>query len=168
MVVVSERIEFSKPKLTVRAMKVDVDKTEGFTCRPAGKIGLDGGALVDDHGRAVNEVGGSRRTTGVGGGDPGMDQCDDTSSSGISGRKVNRVRCEDLLQRGEVVVRGGTNILRTDNVVSLKQRLEMRNDFVVTSYQTTREGEAARVDVRGDNRGEPERRGIVGSSVRGG
>ena len=168
MVVVSERIKFSKPKFTVRAMKVDVDTTEGFTCRPAGKIGLDGGALVDDHGRAVNEVGGSRRTTGVGGGDPGMDQSDDTSSSGISGRKVNRVRCEDLLQRGEVVVRGGTNILRTDNVVSLKQRLEMRNDFVVTSYQTTGEGEAARVNVRGDDRGEPERRGIVGSSVRGG
>ena len=54
MVVGSERIEFSKPKLTVRAMKVDVDKTVGFTYRPAGKIGLDGGALVDDHGRAVN------------------------------------------------------------------------------------------------------------------
>jgi len=32
MVVVSERIEFSKPELTVRAMKVDVDKTEIFTC----------------------------------------------------------------------------------------------------------------------------------------
>jgi hypothetical protein len=78
------------------------------------------------------------------------------------------VRCEYLLQRGEVVVRRGTYILSADNVISLKQRLEMRNDFVVTSYQTTREGEAARVDVRGDNRGEPERRSIVGSGVRGG
>jgi hypothetical protein len=35
-------------------MKVDVDKTEGFTCGSAGKVGLDGGALVNDHGRAVN------------------------------------------------------------------------------------------------------------------
>jgi hypothetical protein len=42
MVVVGDRIKFSKPKLTVRAMKVDVDETEGFTCGPAGKIGLDG------------------------------------------------------------------------------------------------------------------------------
>ena len=90
-----------------------------------------------------------------------MDQCDDTTSSGISGRKVNRVRCEDLLQRGKVVVRGGTNILRADNVVSLQQRLEMCNDLVVTSYQTTGEGEAARVDVRGDNRGEPKRRSSI-------
>jgi hypothetical protein len=32
MVVVSERIKFSKPKLTVRAMKVDVNKTESCTC----------------------------------------------------------------------------------------------------------------------------------------
>ena len=32
MVEVVERVKFSKPKLTVRAMKVDVDKTEGFTC----------------------------------------------------------------------------------------------------------------------------------------
>ena len=46
--------------------------------------------------------------------------------------------------------------------------VEVCNDFVVTSYQTTGEGEAARVNVRGDDRGEPERRGIVGSSVRGG
>lgn len=97
-----------------------------------------------------------------------MDQCDDTTSSGVSGRKVNRVRCEDLLQRGKVVVGGGTNILRADNVVSLQQRLEMCNDLVVTSYQTTGEGEAARVNVGSDDRGEPERRCIVGSSVRGG
>jgi hypothetical protein len=32
MVVVSEGIKFSKPKLAVRTMKVDVNKTEGFTC----------------------------------------------------------------------------------------------------------------------------------------
>ena len=32
MVVVSEGIKFSKPKLTVRTMKVDVNKAEGFTC----------------------------------------------------------------------------------------------------------------------------------------
>lgn len=102
------------------------------------------------------------------GGNPGVDQCDDTTSSGVSGRKVNRVRCEDLLQRGKVVVGGGTNILRADNVVSLQQRLEMCNDLVVTSYQTTGEGEAARVNVGSDDRGEPERRCIVGSSVRGG
>ena len=54
VIVVSERIKFSKPKLTVRAMKVDVDKTEGFTCGSAGKVGLDGGTLVDDGWGAVN------------------------------------------------------------------------------------------------------------------
>ena len=32
MVVVSERVKFSKPEHAVRAMKVDVDKTESFTC----------------------------------------------------------------------------------------------------------------------------------------
>ena len=32
MVVVSEGFKFSKPKLAVRTMKVDVNKTEGFTC----------------------------------------------------------------------------------------------------------------------------------------
>jgi hypothetical protein len=44
----------------------------------------------------------------------------------------------------------------------------MCNDLVVTSYQTTGEREAARVNVGSDDRGEPERRCIVGSSVRGG
>jgi hypothetical protein len=32
MVEGSERVKFSKPELTVRAMKVDVNKTENFTC----------------------------------------------------------------------------------------------------------------------------------------
>jgi hypothetical protein len=56
--------------------------------------------------------------------------------------------------------------LGTDNIVSLKQRLKMRNDFIMASNQTTREREAARVNVRCDNGGEPKRRGSGGSSVR--
>lgn len=102
------------------------------------------------------------------GGYPGVNQCDDTTSCRIGGRKVNRVRCEDLLKCREVIVRRSTNILNADNVIPLKQRLEMRYDFVVASNQTAREGEAARVDVRCDNRGKPERRNNISSGVRGG
>jgi hypothetical protein len=32
VVVSSERIDFSKPVVTVRAMKVEIDNTEAFTC----------------------------------------------------------------------------------------------------------------------------------------
>jgi hypothetical protein len=32
VVVSSERIDFSKPVVTVRAMKVEIDNTEVFTC----------------------------------------------------------------------------------------------------------------------------------------
>ena len=32
VVVSSERIDFSKPVVTVRAMKVEIDNTETFTC----------------------------------------------------------------------------------------------------------------------------------------
>jgi hypothetical protein len=32
VVVVSERINFSKPEVTVGAMKVEIDNTEGFAC----------------------------------------------------------------------------------------------------------------------------------------
>ena len=88
---------------------------------------------MDDSRGAVNSVGGSGGAVGVRGGNPGMDKCDDATSSRISSREMHRVGCENLLERSEVIVRGGTHILHADNVVSLKQRLEMRNDFVVTS-----------------------------------
>ena len=80
-----------------------------------------------------------------------MDQSENTTSSGVRGREMNRVGREHLLKRGEVVVRGSTNILDTDNIVFIKERLKMRNDFVVARNQTTGEREAARVNVRGDN-----------------
>ena len=88
---------------------------------------------MDDNGGAVDSKGGSRGAIRVRSGYSGMDQCDDTTSRRISGREMHRVRCEDLLKRSEVVVRRSTNILDADNIVSLKQRLEMRNDFVVAS-----------------------------------
>ena len=80
----------------------------------------------------------------------------DTPSGGVSGGKMNRVRGEDVAEGGEVVVRRGTNILNTDNVISFQKRLEVGDDFVVTRYQTTRETEATGVDVGGDNGGELE------------
>ena len=73
------------------------------------------------------------------GSNPGVDQRDDSTSGRISGGEVNRVGCEHLLKRSEVVVRRSTYILDADNIVSFKQRLEMRYDFVVASNQTTGE-----------------------------
>ena len=120
---------------------------------------------MDDNRKTVDSVGSGRGAIGERGGYSGVDQSDDSTSSSVSGREMHRVGCENLLKRGEVVVRRSTNILGTDNIVSLKQRLKMRNDFIVASNQTTREREAARIDVRSDNRGEPKRRSGIGSSV---
>ena len=64
------------------------------------------------------------------------------------------MRSKDVLKRSKVVVRGSTNILYADNNVPIQQGLEVRDDLVVAGYQTSREGEATRVDVSGDNRGE--------------
>ena len=88
---------------------------------------------MDDSGGAVNSVGGSGGAVGVRGGNPGMDKCDDATSSRISSREMHRVGCENLLERSEVIVGRGTYILDTDNIISLKQRLEMRNGFVMAS-----------------------------------
>ena len=88
---------------------------------------------MNDSRGVVNSVGSGGRAVGVGGGNPGVDQGDDTSSCGISGREMHRVGCENLLERSEVIVGGGTYILDTDNIISLKQRLEMRNGFVMAS-----------------------------------
>jgi hypothetical protein len=106
-------------------MKVDVNKTEGFTCRAAGEVGLDGGSLVDDNRKTVDSVGSGGGAIGERGGYSGVDQSDDSTSSRVSGREMHRVGCENLLKRGEVVVRRSTNILGTDNIISLKQRLKM-------------------------------------------
>jgi hypothetical protein len=48
--------------------------------------------------------------------------------------------------------------LNTDNIVSVQKGLKMRDDFVVAGSETTREGEATRVDVGGDNGGKLEHR----------
>ena len=88
---------------------------------------------MDDDGEAVDRIGGRRGAIRVRGGNSRVDQCDDTTSCRISGREMHRVGCEDLLKRSKVVVRRSTYILDADNIVSLKQRLEMRNDFVVAS-----------------------------------
>ena len=61
-------------------MKVNVDKAEGFTCRPAGKVGFNGGSLMYDNRGAVDRVRGRRRAIGVSGGYPGVDESDDTTS----------------------------------------------------------------------------------------
>jgi hypothetical protein len=41
VVEVGERFNFSNPKVTVSAMKVEIDKTIGFTCRAAGEPSSD-------------------------------------------------------------------------------------------------------------------------------
>ena len=88
---------------------------------------------MDDDRKAVDSVRGSGRTVGVRSGNSGVNQSDDTTSCRIIGREMHSVGCEDLLERGKVIVRRSTYILDADNIVSLKQRLEMRNDFVVAS-----------------------------------
>ena len=74
---------------------------------------------MDDSGGAVNSVGGSGGAVGVRGGNPGMDQCDDATSSRISSREMHRVGCENLLERSEVIVgRGSTSWTQTISYLS--------------------------------------------------
>jgi hypothetical protein len=61
------------------------------------------------------------------------------------------MRSEDLLKSSKVIVRGGTDILYADNIIPIQKSLEMGDDFEVTRDQTTRETEATRVDVSGNN-----------------
>ena len=103
--------------------------------------------------KAIDREGSTRRVSSEIGGNPGVNQRDDTPSRGVGGREVNSVRREDVLKCSEVLVGRGTNILDTNNVVSFQQGLEVRNDLEVASNQTTRKREAARVDVSGDNGG---------------
>ncbi len=109
-----------------------------------------------DSGDVINNEGSSGRAHRVTSGNPSVDQSDDTPSGGVSGGKMNRVRGEDVAESGEVVVRRGTNILNTDNIISFQKRLEVGDDFVVTRYQTTGETEATGVDISGDNGGKLE------------
>jgi hypothetical protein len=77
---------------------------------------------------------------------------------------MNSMSGKYLLESGKVIVRGSTNILNTNNIISIQKGLEMRDDLEVTRDQTTRETEAARVNVSRDNRGKFE----LGNRVIGG
>jgi hypothetical protein len=132
-------------------MKVKVDNTEGFTCRAAGEGSLDGRTFVYDGRVTVNSKRSSGGAINVASGYPGVDQGDDPTSRGVSGGEVNSMRSEDLLKSSQVIVRGGTDILYTDNIIPIQKSLEMGDDFEVTRDQTTRETEATRVDVSGNN-----------------
>ncbi len=153
---VSDRVDFSKPYVTVRAMKVKIYNTEGFTCRAAGEGSLNGRAFVNNGGVVVNFEGSCRRASRLTSGNSRVDQRDDTPSRRISRREVNRVGGKDVSKSGEVVVRRGTNVLDTDNIIPIQERLEVRDDFEVTGDQTTRETKATGVDIGGDNGGELE------------
>ena len=137
-------------------MKVEVNNAECFTCRAAGEGSFDGRTFVNNSGDFINSEGSSRRASREASGNSRVYQSDNTPSGGVSGGKMNRVRGEDVAESSEVVVRRGTNILNTDNIISFQKRLEVGDDFVVTRYQTTRETEATGVDVSGDNGGELE------------
>lgn len=114
-------------------MQVDIDNRECFTCRAAGESSLDGGALVNDSRGTIDFEGSMRRAraSGLTSGNPGVNQRDNTPSRGVSGREVNSVRCEDVLKSSKIVVRGSTNILNTDNVISFQKGLEVRDDLEV-------------------------------------
>ena len=117
-----------------------------------------------DSGPAINNEGSSRRTISVTSGNSRVNQGDDSTSRGIGGREMNSMRGKYLLESGKVIVRGSTNILNTNNIISIQKGLEMRDDLEVTRDQTTRETEAARVNVSCDNGGEFE----LGNRVIGG
>ena len=97
----------------------------------------------------------SKRSSGgainIASGYPGVNQGDDPTSRGVGGGEVNSMRSEDLLKSSKVIVRGGTDILYTDNIIPIQKSLEMGDDFEVTRDQTTRETEATRVNVGGNN-----------------
>jgi hypothetical protein len=88
--------------------------------------------------KTIDREGSIRRFSSVTGGNPRVNQRDDTPSRGVGGREVNSVRREDVLKCSEVVVGRCANILNTHNVVSFQQGLEVRYDLEVTSNQTTR------------------------------
>ena len=117
-----------------------------------------------DSGPAINNEGSSRRTISVTSGNSRVNQGDDSTSRGVGGREMNSMRGKYLLESGKVIVRGSTNILNTNNIISIQKGLEMRDDLEVTRDQTTRETEAARVNVSRDNRGKFE----LGNRVIGG
>jgi hypothetical protein len=153
---VDNRVNFSKPNVTVRAMKVEINNTEGFTCRAAGEGSHNGRAFVNNGGVIVNDEGSCRRASRLTSGNSRVDQRDDTTSRRVGRREVNRVGGEDVSKGGKVVVGGGTNVLDTNNIIPIQKRLEVRDDFEVTGDQTTRETEATGVDIGGDNGGELE------------
>ena len=97
---------------------------------------------MDDGWIAVNSERGSGRATSIASGNSGVNQGDDSSPRGVGGREVNSVWGEDLLKGSQVIVRGGTDILYTDYIIPFQKRLEVGDDFEVTSDQTTRETEA--------------------------
>lgn len=117
-----------------------------------------------DSGPAINNEGSSRRTISVTSGNSRVNQGDDSTSRGVGGREMNSMRGKYLLESGKVIVRGSTNILNTNNIISIQKGLEMRDDLEVTRDQTTRETEAARVNVSCDYRGKFE----LGNRVIGG
>jgi hypothetical protein len=161
---VDNRVNFSKPNVTVRAMKVEINNTEGFTCRAAGEGSHNGRAFVNNGGVIVNDEGSCRRANRLTSGNSRVDQRDDTTSRRISRREVNRVGGEDVSKGVKVVVGGGTNVLDANHIIPIQKRLEMRDDLEVTRDQATRETEAARVNVSCDNGGEFE----LGNRVIGG
>ena len=100
---------------------------------------------------AVNSERSSGRAIRIASGNSGVNQGDDSSSRGVGGREVNSMRSENLLKSSKVIVRGGTDILYTDNIIPFQKGLEVGDDFEVTRNQSTRETEATRVDVSGNN-----------------
>ena len=100
---------------------------------------------------AVNSERSSGRAISIASGNSGVNQGDDSSSRGVGGREVNSMRSENLLKSSKVIVRGGTDILYTDNIIPFQKGLEVGDDFEVTRNQSTRETEATRVDVSGNN-----------------
>jgi len=123
---------------------------------------------VYDSGPAINNEGSSRRTISVTSGNSRVNQGDDSTSRGVGGREMNSMRGKYLLESGKVIVRGSTNILNTNNIISIQKGLEMRDDLEVTRDQTTRETEAARVNVGCDYGGkfEPGNR-VIGGRIGG-
>jgi hypothetical protein len=117
---VDNRVNFSKPNVTVRAMKVEINNTEGFTCRAAGEGSHNGRAFVNNGGVIVNDEGSCRRASRLTSGNSRVDQRDDTTSRRVGRREVNRVGGKDVSKGGKVVVGGGTNVLDTNNIIPIQ------------------------------------------------
>jgi len=77
-------------------MKVEVNNTEGFTCRAAGEGSHNGRTFVNNGGVIVNDEGSCRRANRLTSGNSRVDQSDDTPSGSVGGRKVNSVRGKDV------------------------------------------------------------------------